>query len=407
MKPLAITGLGVVSPIGVGREAWNRALGDCDKARAEAFRSLPTVLSPEAVPDAIAAEVWDFDATLYLGPKGLRNFDRLTRFLIVAGKLALEDAGLKREGDRRAIDADRIGVCSATAYGSLDSITELLKISELEDPRYVNPARFPNTVINSAAAYMSIWEDLRAPNTTVVDGNCGALDAILTCETHLHNQRADVFLVGGGEVLSDALYVAFRKLGILAEGDLHYAPGSPESRGMRLGEGAVYLCIERAENAFERGAEVRAEIIGYGNAFEPPTSEAVLVHTSTAAIERAILMALQDASIDRSQIDIISLSANGIAQFDRPEREAIDAIFGSDLAVAAPKSVIGETLGASGAFGIANVLSWFEGVPAAPLIGGAAPEHPAKALVVTVGFYGNASAVVLSRGPIGGKIGEA
>jgi 3-oxoacyl-[acyl-carrier-protein] synthase II len=174
-----------------------------------------------------------------------------------------------------------------------------------------------------------------------------------------------------------------------------------------LGEGAVYLCIERSENAFERGADVRAEIIGYGNAFEPPTSEAVLVHASKAAIERAIQMALQDASIDSSQIDIASLSANGIAQFDRPEREAVEAIFGADLAVAAPKSIIGETLGASGAFGMANVLSWFEGVPTAPLIGGVAPEHPVTALVVTVGFYGNASAVVLSRGPIGGKIGEA
>jgi len=407
VKTLAITGLGVVSPIGVGREAWNRALGDCDKARSEAFRKAPTVLSQEAVPDATAAEVWDFDATVFLGPKGLRNFDRLTRFLIVAGRLALEDAGLERQGDQRAISADRIGVCSATAYGSLDSITELLKVSELEDPRYVNPARFPNTVINSAAAYMSIWEDLRAPNTTVVDGNCGALDAILTCETHLYNQRADVFLVGGGEVLSDPLYIAFRKLGILAERDQPYAPGSPQSCGMRLAEGAVYLCIERSESAFRRGAEIRAEIIGYGNAFEPPTSEAVLVHASGAAIERAIQTALQDASIDPSQIDVVSLSANGIAQFDSPEREAIEAIFGSDLAIAAPKSVYGETLGASGAFGMANVLSWFEGVPTAPLIGGVAPDHPVRALVVTVGFYGNASAVVLSRGPIGGKIGEA
>ncbi|MBN1655845.1 MAG: hypothetical protein JXA30_18915 [Deltaproteobacteria bacterium] len=407
VNPLAITGLGVVSSIGVGREAWILALKDCEKARARAFRGAPTVLSAEAAPGAIAAEVWDFDASLYLGNKGLRNFDRLTRFLIVAGKLALEDAGLKKDGEQRAIRAERIGVCSATAYGSLDSITELLKVSELEDPRYVNPARFPNTVINSAAAYLSIWEDLRAPNTTVVDGNCGALDAILTCETHLYNTRADVFLVGGGEILSDPLYVAFKKLGILAEADAAFAPGLPESRGMRLGEGAVYLCVERSADARRRGAEMRAEIVGYGNAFEPPSSEAVLVHASKSAIQRAIQMALQDASLDRTQVDIACLSANGIAQFDRPEREALAEIFGPDIAIAVPKSIYGETLGASGAFGIAAVLSWFEGVPAAPLICGAVPKHPLRALVVTVGFYGNASAVVLSRGPIVRKRGEA
>jgi 3-oxoacyl-[acyl-carrier-protein] synthase II len=407
VKPLAITGLGVVSPIGVGRSAWNHALDDHEKAHEVAFKGTPTVLSPEVALGSIAAEVWDFDATLYLGNKGLRNFDRLTKFLIVAGKLALEDAGLEKKDDLRAISAERIGVCSATAYGSLDSITELLKVSELEDPRYVNPGRFPNTVINSSAAYVSIWEDLRAPNTTVVDGNCGSLDAILTCENHLSNQRADAFLVGGGEILNDPLYIAFRKLGILAEGEAIYAPGSPDSRGMRLGEGAVYLCVERLNDAVRRGASIRGEIIGYGNAFEPPSSEAILVHVSRAAIERAIHMALQDASIESTDIDVACIAANGITQFDNPEREALAAIFGSDIAIAVPKAIYGETLGASGAFGIANVLSWFEGVRAAPLIAGKAPAHPMKALVVTVGFYGNASAVVLMRRPAIGKIGEA
>lgn len=397
MEALAITGLGIVSPIGTGRERFVRALADYEAAHAAAFANTPTVLKAELVPNAIAAEVWGFDATEYLGKKGLRNFDRLTRFLIVAAKLALEDAGLKKDGVHLSIQGDRIGVCSATAYGALDSITELMMVSELEDARYLNPNRFPNTVINAAAAYVSIWEDLRAPNTTVVDGNCGAIDAVLTCETHLMNGRADAFLVGGGETLSEPLYLAFRRLGVLAEGTATYSPGRPDAGGMRLGEAAAYLCIERLDEAIARGATIRGRIVGYGNAFEPPASEAVLVHASQIAIERAIRMALQDASLNPSDIEAVCVSANGMQAFDRAELDAVKNVLGTDVALIASKSMYGETLGASGVLGMATVLAWFEGIKPEPVIGGRVCEHPFCALVIAVGFYGNASAVIMRQ----------
>jgi 3-oxoacyl-(acyl-carrier-protein) synthase len=397
VKPLAITGYGVVSPIGVGRSEWRRALQDHRSARALAFRRTSTVLQPEVVPEALAAEVWDFDAARYLGPKGLRTFDRLTKFLIVAARLAFEDAGVKKDGAYLGIKPERVGICSATAYGSLDAIYEMVLVSELEDPRYVNPARFPNTVINSAAAYVSIWEDSRAPNTTLVDGNPGALDAVLNCETHLANNRADVFLAGGGEVLSAPLYLAFRKLNLLAEGDRKFAPGMPDSQGMRLGEGAAYLCLERAEHARARRASILGEVTGYGTAFEPPASEAVLAHASRTSIERAIRMALQEASLAESGIDLVCVSANGIGEFDRAELDAIQVVLGPAAAVAAPKAVYGETLGAGGAFGMAAVLSWFEGAPVGPLVRGELNGPPRNALVLAVGFYGNVSAVVMRR----------
>jgi 3-oxoacyl-(acyl-carrier-protein) synthase len=397
VKPLAITGLGVVSPIGIGREAWVRAISDPEAARRSAFGGELTVLAPESVPDALAAEVWGFDATEYLGKKGLRNFDRLTRFLIVAAKFALEDAALKRDGAHLGVRPERMGICSATAYGSLDAITELVKVSELEDPRYVNPGRFPNTVINTSAAYVSIWEDLRAPNITLVDGNCGSLDAVLSCETHLVNGRADVFLVGGGEVLSEPLYLAFRKLELLAERDDRFAPGMPDSGGMRLGEGAVYACMETGENASARGAAVRGLVTGYGNAFEPPESEAILAHASRTAVRRAIEMALADASMEPGDIDLVCLSANGIELFDRAELEAVDAVLGTEVALGVPKAMFGEALGAGGAFGMAAVLGWFEGVPVRPLLRASHPEPPENVLVLAVGFYGNVSAVVMKR----------
>jgi 3-oxoacyl-[acyl-carrier-protein] synthase II len=393
---LAITGVGLVSPIGVGFDAFRDALSQPFPPAGGAFRRESGVLSPEKIPDPLAAEVRDFDPTPFLGSKGLRNHDRLTLFLLVAAKQALEDAALKQAGVHAAYGAERIGVCSATAYGSLESINELVTLAE-QDPHFVNPNRFPNTVINSAAGYVSIWEDLRAPNVTVVAGNCGTLDAVLTSETHLRNGRADAFLVGGGEVLSDSLYLAFRKLGVLAEGKKRYLPGSVEGEGMRLGEGAVYLALERLADADKRGQKRYGCIIGYGNTFEPPESEAALVHASQRAVERTIEMALQDAGLESCAIDAVCSSTSGLAPFDRAELAAIEAVLGKDVAIASPKALYGETFGASGALGIAAVLAWLCGAPVGPLVRGSVTPRLEHVLVLAFGFYGNVSAVIVRR----------
>lgn len=393
MEPYAITGLGLVSALGVGYPAFEQGLANWPHGQ-NLFREQTTLLDPTKVSAPLVAECHDFDAKQYLGDKGLRNFDRLTKLLIVSGKLALEDADLKRDGVHR-LTPDRIGLCSATAYGSLEAITEMVLVTELEDPRFLNPNRFPNTVINASAGYVSIWEDLRAPNVTVVDGNCGALDAVLSGETHLLNGRADAFLVGGGEALSDALYTAFRKLGVLADGGRTFAPGRAESQGMLLGEGAAYLCIEQLAFAQARGARVRAHIVGYGNAFEPPNSEAVLVHVSHLAVERTIRMALKDARLSPGDIDVVASAQSGIVAFDAAERAGIVAVFGDDSAIATPKAIFGETFGAGGALAMACAVAWLEGVPVAPLLQGECRRAPKHVLLLAVGYYGNASAVVL------------
>ncbi len=395
MEPLAITGLGITGPLGVGRSAWYRCMKE--PAGHQAFRRNSSVLSSDKFPDAVVAEAWGFDAKDYLGTKGLRNFDRLTKLMIVAAKLALEDAGLKRAGAFTHLPGSQIGLCSSTAYGSLESITELKTVTEREDPRYLNPARFPNTVINSAAGYVSIWEELKAPNVTIVDGNCGALDAVLTCSTHLEHGRASAFLMGGGEALSEALYLAFDKLGIVAEGESFSNPGASDSAGMRLGEGAAFLCLEARHGAESRQFPYMIEIRGYGTAFEAPDSEAVLVHASAAAVARASLSAVADAGLQPSDIELVVTSLSGIPQFDEAELEGIEEAIGEGAAVVAPKSRYGETFGASGALACVSAVGWMTDVPLSGLIRGSNVVSPKHVLVLAVGYYGNASAVVLSH----------
>jgi 3-oxoacyl-[acyl-carrier-protein] synthase II len=394
VTPYLITGVGLVSPLGVGFDAFKQSLTTWAEGGTDLFHGRPTLLDPEKISQPTAAECQDFDAKQYLGDKGLRNFDRLTKLLIVAAKLALASGGLKQDGVHK-VSPDRLGLCSATAYGSLEAITEAVQVTELEEPRFLNPNRFPNTVINAAAGYVSIWEDLRAPNVTVVNGNCGSLDTVLSGATHLQNDRADAFLVGGGETLSEALYAAFRKLGVLADAGRHFAPGRPDSQGMLLGEGAAYLCIEQPQFARARSAPVLAAVLGYGNAFEPPESEALLVHVSSRAVERSIRMALDDAGLQASDVDVVASAQSGIASFDAAEHAGITAVLGPQVAIATPKAIFGETLGAGGALAMACAIAWLGGVPVAPLVQGSVMSPPRHVLVVAVGYYGNASAIVM------------
>jgi 3-oxoacyl-(acyl-carrier-protein) synthase len=386
LQPRAITGLGIVSALGVGRDEFLRAmqapalLGELPQRPIETFDA-------SAYPNASIAEVPGFDPTKYLGDKGLRTLDRLTKLLIVAARLTMIDAGFKRDGKFVASSAERVGLCCSNAYGSLEAITELDRVAQLEDARYINPAKFPNTVSNSASGYASIWEDLRALNVSVSDGNCGALDTIACADVYLETGRADCVLVGGAEALSEALFVAFHKLGALGSG----------SAGTHLGEGAVLMALEPSSHARARNAEIFAEVVGYGTAFVPPESEAELIYPSAAAMERACASAIADAGVDAGAIDVVASGVSGLAAFDQKELDAIGNVAGTHACVAAPKAVLGETLGAGGGMAMAAGLAWLGGATPSPVVRGEARRDIRTVLVTSMGFYGNASAVVMRR----------
>ncbi len=394
---LAITGVGVVSPFGVGRSAFAESLQTPSESAASVFAAEHGVLADDRFRGARVAEVRDFEAANFLGDKGLRNLDRATKMLVVAAKLALEDAGLKKDGAFTSVPSERVGICAATAYGSLDSITEINRVAELEHPRYLNPSRFPNTVINAAAGYVSIWEGLEGPNVTVVDGNCGGADVVLTAQTHLACGRADALLVGGFEVLNEPLYLAFEKLGVISEGNAISAPGVVASRGTHLGEGAVLVAVESLKSARARGAQVLAELVGYGTAFEPPASAAQLVHASHEAVERAVRAALRDAGLQASAIDLVVCAESGVNLMDLAEEEGLARVFGSDIATIAAKALWGETFGAAAAFGVAASLVWLSGVKPAPLLRGELRRPVRTALIMAMGYYGNVSAVIVKN----------
>jgi 3-oxoacyl-[acyl-carrier-protein] synthase II len=399
VTPRAITGLGIVSALGIGRDAFFAAMR-APVLVADLPRHAPSTFDASKYPDAQLAEVNDFDPAKYLGDKGLRSLDRLTKLLVVAARLSMHDGGFKKDNVYVQSGPQQIGVCISNAYGSLEAITELDRVAMLEDARYINPSKFPNTVANSASGYVSIWEDLRALNVSVSDGNCGALDTIACGDIYLETGRADALLVGGAEAMSEALYLAFHRLGALDTGNAPSDSVSP-IRGTRLGEGAVLMVMEPLELAEARGAHVFAEVTGYGTSFVAPESEASLIHPSSQAVENAMRAALADAGISPREIDVVASSVSGLRMFDCAELSAIERVFGPDVCVAAPKAVLGETLGAGGAMAMAATMAWFDDAPPCAIVRGPAGAPGSRGvrsvLVSAMGFYGNASAVVMRR----------
>jgi 3-oxoacyl-(acyl-carrier-protein) synthase len=374
MKPRAITGYSVLSALGVGRETFERALRDPEAVATSAITTFdPSPYFAQGVPHV--AEVPDFDPTQFLGDKGLRTLDRLTKLMVVSARLALGDAGLKKTGNDGAwgfaegVDPTRVGVVCSNAYGSLEAITELDRVAKLEDARYINPAKFPNTVSNSASGYVSIWEDLRALNITVSDGNPGGLDGFAVADLMLATRRADAILVGGAEAMCEALFLAFAKL-----------EAGPDHA--KLAEAAVFLAVEPTAAAAARGATIFGHIYGYGTAFEAPTSDVALFHASAPAVARALRSALADAGIEASAVGRVVSGIAGLPRFDEAEHQGITDVFGPSIAIERPKARFGETLGASGTLAVATALA---GPTAATTF----------TVVVSVGYYGNVSAVVV------------
>jgi 3-oxoacyl-[acyl-carrier-protein] synthase II len=394
VTPRAITGVGVVSALGVGREAFFSALRAGTRASQNAHVESFDASQYES---PRVAEVRDFDAAQYLGVRGMRTLDRLSKLLVVAARQCLHDTGLKRAGEWVPhAEGDtpwgaRVGLVVSNAYGSLEAITELDRVALLEDRRYINPSRFPLTVSNTAAGYASIWEDLRALNVSVSDGNCGALDAVACADMLLGGGRADVLLVGGAEAMSEPLFVAFRRFG--ADFGPFEADGTSASGC--LGEGAALVALETPEVARARAAPVLAEIIGYGTSFAPPSHPGSLLCATPEALTQAIHDALLDADLPKGSVDVVVSGISGMRAFDRAELAAIEAALGDASFVVAPKLALGETLGAGGAMSIVSALAYLHHGASDYRVRGE-PRGPLRtALVTSMGYYGNASALVI------------
>lgn len=406
-RKVVITGIGVLSPIGIGRETYWEGLFQGKTG----FRPI-TLFDTASFRVHIAGEITEFDALSFLGKKGLRDLDRSTRLICSAAKLAIDDSGLEITED----STHSTGVSIGTTFGSLHSISQFDRSGLIEGPRAVNPSHFPNTVINSPASQVSIRFKIKGFNTTISTGFCASLDAVSYAADFIRLKRADVVLAGGVEELCEETFMGFHTLGCLSGTDGSEpicCPFDARRNGTILSEGAAVLVFEDEEHALNRNAVILARVLGYGNAFDPSANNNF--NHAGRGLENAIALALQEAALKPEDIDYICACANSSKGLDRMETNVIKEIFGKHaltMLVSSIKSMVGESFSASGALSLAAAVGVLQKGFIPPTINyqerdlecdldyvpnKARQKQIRNVLVTSADPYGQNSAVVLGR----------
>jgi 3-oxoacyl-[acyl-carrier-protein] synthase II len=352
-RRVVITGIGIVSPIGIGRDEFWKNLFE-----GKACFGPITLFDTKDLKVKIGGEITDFDPKKILGEKGLIDLDRSTLLLLCAAKLALDEIELKADES----DSCRMGVVVGTTFGSFGSIFEFNRESLIEGPRYVNPSIFPNIVVNSPASRISIRFKIKGFNATVSTGMCAGLDAIEYAWSSVNFGRAEQVVVGSVESLSFPIFLGFHRLGYLSglRASLDEPISCPFDRrrdGVILSEGATALIIQDAESAEEAKLPIYGEILGVGSFFDP--SKFYRYNPEGKGMKEAMKQALENAQLSYQDIDCIFANANSTKEADLFETKAIKEIFGKfayKIPITAIKSILGETLSAWGGFAIAAAL---------------------------------------------------
>ncbi len=348
---LVITGVGVVAPNGIGKEEfWNNCF-----AGVSGIKPI-TLFDTSTYRCHYAGEVSNFQPEQYLGSKGLRNLDRTTLLALVAAKLAIDDAKLEITDENR----NDIGVVLGSTMGSVHSISEFDKEGLREGPRYVNPAQFPNTVINSPASQVAIRFGLRGLNATISTGFTASLDAIGYAMDMLRLGRVRALLVGGVEELCIQTFLGFYKLGFLATAQNGtppvFAPFDVRRCGALLGEGAAFFVLEPLEQATERKAMICAELLGYATQFS--SASMYRYDPEGQGLKEVLRQVLEESGVDPDEVDYVSASANSTKAGDAAESVALQSVLGHAQAtpIHAVKSMLGESFSASGALQVAAAI---------------------------------------------------
>ncbi|MFA6142336.1 MAG: beta-ketoacyl-[acyl-carrier-protein] synthase family protein [Candidatus Omnitrophota bacterium] len=357
-KRVVITGLGVLASNGIGKGEFWKALKE-GKSGVKPVSLFDT----GNLRSKLAGEIKDFNPEPILGMKGLRNLDRSTKLAISASKLALDDAGLANPVSEE--NTDMFGVSLGSTMGSVWSISEFDKEGLRDGPRSVNPALFPNTVINSPASQISIRFNIQGFNCTVSTGFCSSLDAIYYAMNMINLYEYRVVLTGGVEELCEQTYKGFHKIGHLAgsrsgKEELN-CPFDKRRNGILFGEGAAIVILEELGHAKARNAKIYAEVLGYGTSFDPASKN--IYSPKAEGAESAIKTCLDCAKLAPTDIDYISATADSTLDCDAMETTAIKHVFGgraSDIPVSSIKSMIGEAFSASGAMNLAGSVGVLE-----------------------------------------------
>jgi 3-oxoacyl-[acyl-carrier-protein] synthase II len=361
VAPLSITGVGVVSPVGVGLTSLTQAL----ERGYEGYQG--PVDETDKYPAVPAWAVSDGSLVEHLGRKGLQGVDRMSRIALVACHLALQQAGGLSEEERT-----EVGVAMATAGGSMRSLSEVgIDTVVNEKPYMVNPRLFPNVVMNSCAGQLAIKNGLHGVNATLSAGQVSSLAAFRYARVALAGGRVTRILAGGVEELSPVGTWGWHLTGALTE-------GTP------VGEGSAMFMLESPGAAGQAGRAPLGEILGCEIGYAGPDDGGRIDFERAAlGLVAVIERALYRSGVSAADIDLVVPGCQGQTNTAEIEEEATDGVLGRPVKRLDVVPVIGQCYSGSGALQTAALLGHFEG------------RAGWTALVTSIGEEGTVGALVV------------
>lgn len=351
-KRVVLTGVGLVTPVGNNiKDFWDALInGKTGVSRLKAF-------DPTPFNSHVAAEVKNFDATLYINPKQERRLDPFVKFAVVAAKMAFEDSGLEMS----KLKIERAGVYIGSGIGGLHTVElEHEKFIKAEDPSKapskISPFLIPMLIVNMASGIVSIELGFKGPNSSSVTACAAGSHSIGDAFRLIQRGDADVMAAGGSEAATTKMgfggFCALKALSSRYNDNPTVAsrPFDRDRDGFVMGEGSGIVILEELEHAKKRGAHIYCEMVGYGMSGDAYHMTAPDPGGDGAV--RCMKLSLEDGKIDSSEVGYINAHGTSTQLNDAMETAAIKKVFGDrayKVPVSSTKGVTGHLLGATGA----------------------------------------------------------
>ncbi|MBE0408274.1 MAG: beta-ketoacyl-ACP synthase II [Anaerolineales bacterium] len=343
---VVITGMGTINPLGHSvTETWQNAVNGVSGV------GPITLFDPKDHQVHIACEVKDFQPNDYMPAKDARKRDRFEQLALVAAREAINQAELTVDED----ESDRVGVIVSSAIGGINSLEDAILTIENKGPRRVNPFVIPMLMANGASGLIGIDHQYKGPNFCIVSACASGSDSIGLSWLMIKAGMIDVAITGASEAtITSTGVAAFDRIGAMSRRYEDYSmtpqPFDLNRDGLVMGEGGAILVLEKESRALKRGAEIKAEIAGYG-----ATADAFHVTAPAEDGEgssKAMIMALTSAGVNVEDVDYINAHGTATQLNDLAETRAIKSVFGDTaykIPVSSTKSMTGHMMGATGA----------------------------------------------------------
>ena len=345
-RRVVITGIGMVSPLGLDTAAtWDGLINGRN-----GIEPL-TLFDASPLETHFGGEVKNFEPANYINKKDVRRMDRFAQLAVAAARLAVEESKLDVTNGK----GDEVGVIVGSGIGGLTTMFDQARVYIEKGPSKVTPFLIPMMISDIAAAQIAIAMGLKGPNFCTTSACSSGSDAIGTAYESIRQGRAEVMLAGGTESGMNVLaFAAFNSLNALstANDDPHHAsrPFDAGRSGFVMSEGATVVVLEELATALERGADIYAEVIGYGASCD--AFHIVQPIETGEGAARAMTMALKRAGIEPSEVDYINAHGTSTQLNDKMETAAIKTVLGDHarkVAISSTKSMLGHLIGGAGA----------------------------------------------------------